>query len=303
MTKLIFGTSGDDVLFGSDPFILSGPFIFVSDGHDQIFGGSGHDWLFGLGGDDYLDGGAGNDVLDGGDGNDVLYGGSGGDILVGGSGYDTVSYEGSPVGVWVSLYGNSAHYGDAEGDKLFGIESLWGSFNNDALAGDDNYNYLWGRGGNDILVGYGGNDSLNGDNGSDILYGGTGRDTLYGGADPDWLNGGMDDDWLYGGQGADTFAWFEKDIALWGGDFVMDFNRAEGDVLDLSGIDADVYTAGDQPFKFIGTAAFSGAPGEIRYSQAGIDTYIVIQTDADPAFEFVINIAGHHTPDASWFAL
>jgi serralysin len=74
-------------------------------------------------------------------------------------------------------------------------------------------------------------------------------------------------------------------------------------VLDLSAIDADVYTAGDQPFKFIGTAAFSGAPGEIRYVQAGIDTDIFIQTDADLAAEGVIRIAGHHTPDASWFAL
>ena len=48
-------------------------------------------------------------------------------------------------------------------------------------------------------------------------------------------------------------------------DVVADFNRAEGDRIDLSAIDADVYAAGNQAFTFIGTAAFSGTPGEIRY--------------------------------------
>jgi serralysin len=297
MTKQIFGTSGDDVLFGSDPF------TFVSAGDDQIYGNGGHDLLFGLGGDDYLSGGADADYLDGGAGNDVLDGGAGGDVLVGGVGVDAVSYYGSPGGVLVSLHGNFAYYSDAEGDKLSGVENLWGSKYDDYLAGDDNYNFIWGWEGNDTLVGYGGNDHLIGDNGQDVLYGGTGIDTLAGGAGNDWLNGGMDTDWLYGGQGADTFAWGEKDIVSWGMDYVMDFNLAEGDVLALSAIDADVFMAGDQPFKFIGTAAFSGTPGEIRYTHDVIDTNITIQTDADLASEFIIRLHGIHTPDASWFAL
>jgi Ca2+-binding RTX toxin-like protein len=287
------GTKGLDWLLGSND-------------DDDLFGYDGPDWLFGLDGDDYLSGGAGVDWLHGGAGSDNLNGGSGGDFLFGGGGDDdTVSYWGSPVGVWVSLYGNFAHYGDAEGDKLYEIENLWGSSYNDYLAGDDNYNGLWGRLGNDALVGYGGNDVLIGDSGSDVLSGGTGNDMLDGGTGPDWLHGGMGGDWLYGGNQADKFVWSstsESDLAS-GMDFVVDFNRAEGDLLDLSAIDPNPSGWGNEAFTFIGTAAFSGEPGEIRYYHDSIDTFILLQTDTSPDIDGIISIAGHHTPDDSWFVL
>ena len=43
------------------------------------------------------------------------------------------------------------------------------------------------------------------------------------------------------------------------GDFAWIESRAEGDRIDVSGIDADSGTAGDQAFSFVGRAAFSGA--------------------------------------------
>ena len=84
---------------------------------------------------------------------------------------------------------------------------------------------------------------------------------------------------------------------------IWDFNRIEGDQLNIASIDADVYTAGDQAFTFIGTAAFSGTPGEVRYYQSGGDTYIEMQTGTSVDVEGVIRLAGIHTPEASWFVL
>ena len=87
------------------------------------------------------------------------------------------------------------------------------------------------------------------------------------------------------------------------GDFVWDFSPAEGDRLDVSGIDADVYAAGNQTFTFIGDAAFSGTPGEINYVHAGGNTIIQMQTGTSADVEGVIRIYGILTPEASWFVL
>ena len=68
----------------------------------------------------------------------------------------------------------------------------------------------------------------------------------------------------------------------------------EGDHIDLSRIDADVYAAGNQAFTFIGTAAFSGTPGEVRYYQAGGNTYLQMRTGMSADIEGVIRIDGIH---------
>jgi len=163
-----------------------------NEGNDQLYGGSGNDTLKGDAGDDALFGGKGDDTLLGGDGDDYLEGGAGADVLDGGSntdikegGGDRVSYKDSPVGVSfirvldsdgsVSFLGSG---GDAQGDKLKGIEHLEGSQFNDTLLGDDSSN---------ILEGLGGSDSLEGGGGDDILLGGSGgADTLNGGDGRDW---------------------------------------------------------------------------------------------------------------------
>jgi RTX calcium-binding nonapeptide repeat (4 copies) len=122
----------------------------------------------------------------------------------------------------------------------------------------------------------------------------------------DWLWGGMGGDSLTGGIGADTFSWndtAESGTFSWTRDNIVDFNRAEGDRLDLANIDANIYTPGNQVFTFIGTADFSGI-GQIRYYHDDGNTYIEMQTSiptSDP--EGVICLHGIHTPDASWFVL
>jgi serralysin len=87
-------------------------------------------------------------------------------------------------------------------------------------------------------------------------------------------------------------------------DLITDFNFAgQLDRIDLSGVDANAYAAGDQAFTFIGTSAFSGNPGEINYYHSGGETIIQMQTGTGVDIEGGIRLSGIHTPDASWFVL
>jgi Ca2+-binding RTX toxin-like protein len=129
---------------------------------------------------------------------------------------------------------------------------------------------------------------LRGDNGHDILNGGAGRDDLY------------------GGSGGDSFVWWdtsETGVTRGSADAVHDFNRTQGDVIDLSAIDANIHAAGNQAFSFIGTAAFTGTPGEIRYYHFGGDTYVEMQVSLLTDVEGVIRLDGIHNPTAGWFDL
>jgi Ca2+-binding RTX toxin-like protein len=241
-----YGTNGHDWLVGSNDI----DDLFGYDGNDLLIGLGGADNLVGGAGNDWLLGGAGNDWLFGGEGDDYLEGGSGADLLAGGSGNDTASYRNSPTGVSVSLgapyIGGWAKWGDAEGDTLDGIENLWGSKFNDVLYGNESSNGLNGFEGNDILRGFAGGDTIDGGDGNDELYGYQDNDILNGGSGNDWVEGGAGGDSLTGGIGADRFVWWytTESNLVFGMDVVKDFNRAEGDLLDLSLIDADPFTTG-----------------------------------------------------------
>jgi Ca2+-binding RTX toxin-like protein len=273
---------------------------------DALYGSNSGNELRGLDGNDGLYGYAGSDVLDGGYGNDSLEGGAGADVLNGGPGIDTVYYDGSPTGVTVHLISNTTWGGEAEGDSLVGIEDIYGSHHDDTLIGDNNANTFLGNAGNDWLAGYGGADFLLGGWGIDALEGMDGDDMLYGQDGFDTLTGGLGYDQLSGGPGADTFVWQSTDqtgLTANSADVVLDFNFAQGDLINLRLIDANIYAAGDQAFTFIGTASFSGTPGEINYYHSDGNTYIQMQTGMSADVEGVIRLSGIHTPEASWFML
>ncbi|PZO84661.1 MAG: hypothetical protein DI626_08160, partial [Micavibrio aeruginosavorus] len=127
--------------------------------------------------------------------------------------------------------------------NLVGKDSITGSGNtytyhltegHDIVYNNDNvfHETIYGHGGNDLIYGGGGNDTLYGGNGNDTLYGGIGNDRLFGDAGNDRLIGGRGDDIMTGGTGADTFV-FEQNGGL---DHVTDFNKGEGDKLDLSAL-------------------------------------------------------------------
>jgi Ca2+-binding RTX toxin-like protein len=278
---------------------------------DSLYGNISPNEIYGLDGQDFIDGRGGADLLDGGYGNDTLKGAGSADTLNGGEGTDTAWYVDSPGAVTVSLFGDFAWGGYAEGDSLNSIENVNGSEFGDALFGDDGINYLDGYGGADSLKGYGGADHLFGGGGQDYLVGMDGDDQLVGDDGNDMLNGGRGTDHLVGWSGTDTFLFSSvEDLGLTRAtaDFILDVNPGEGDRMDLTGIDANVYAPGDQAFTFIGTAPFSGTPGEIRYVLVGDpglqEIYFELQTGTSTDIEGMIHVGvSLSAPEASWFYL
>jgi Ca2+-binding RTX toxin-like protein len=285
---------------------------------DYLTGNNQANRLEGLAGSDVLLGLRGADHLFGNRGNDFLAGGAGADHLDGGLDIDVAWYADSDVGVQVNLEFGRGYSGTALGDVLVDIENLIGSRHDDVLVGDREANDIEGLDGSDQLIGGGGDDLLVGGAGQDAPTGDVigpggevppsdGDDTLIGGRGNDTLIGGTGADHLTGGSDADTFVWnatFETGAnELLPTDLIVDFNRTQGDKIDLHGIDADEGTDGNQDFTtVIGGSAFS-APGQIRYFHIGGDTFVTLNTDADADSEAAIRIAGMHIVDESWFNL
>ncbi|WP_282182504.1 calcium-binding protein [Aliiroseovarius marinus] len=244
---LIAAGLNDDLVtaLGGDDFVWGGS------GHDKILGGWGDDYIEGNSGSDILKGGNGADHLIGGTGDDRLVGGNGGDTLIGGSGadimsgglgYDTADYSASVSGVQINLSKCSlkgwsiGKGGQAEGDKLKGVEAIIGSgTSDDRIKGSAKDNKFYGLGGDDKLFGYSGDDHLEGGEGRDRLHGGAGNDSLYGGSGDDILIGGRGSgsDVLSGGLGDDVFIFHRG----FGTDTISDFDVFDStDIIDVSRI-------------------------------------------------------------------
>ena len=116
-----------------------------------------------------LYGGPDADALIGDPGDNLIWGGAGADLIDGGEGRDIVDYGGSSSGVIVSLADNSAIGGDATGDRISNIESIYGSAHDDLLTGDNRANVLFGNAGSDVLDGKGSADRLEGGKGNDTF--------------------------------------------------------------------------------------------------------------------------------------
>jgi len=216
------GDYGDDLLVGGD----GADKLFGGHGFDLMYGGDDADLMQGGGFDDVLYGGDGDDTLKGDEGADFLEGGAGADVIRGGVGLrDVASYANSDAKVIASLSmdditGGTGIGGHAEGDTLFGIESLLGSRYADNLTGNNDSNTLSGGAGHDVLNSGAGNDYVYGGSGEDSLQGGDGIDRLYGGFESDYLNGGAGDDQLFGGIEDETQKTVPLDIT--NGSFAAD---------------------------------------------------------------------------------
>lgn len=265
---------------------------------NDLVGGQGIDWLYGLDGNDYLSGGVGGDHLLGGLGNDTLYGGPGNDFLLGGDGNDTYILD--HVGDSITENegeGTDTVYASIEAYTLAdNVENLNANLAGIAFSGTGNdiANVITGLGGNDTLDGAWGDDQLNGGGGDDLLFGGYGDDVLVGGAGVDTL---------VGVQGADLFRFSAGDSGTGSAaDLIADFTQGE-DRIDLLGIDASLVVPGDQAFSFIGSDAFSGAAGELRYEYDGTYTWLQGDLDGDAVPDVEIRLNGDVSLLASDFIL
>ncbi|CAN5124385.1 hypothetical protein BH10PSE7_BH10PSE7_43980 [soil metagenome] len=139
----------------------------------------------------------------------------------------------------------------------------------EALNGGTHADFLQGRGGDDHLAGKGGADRLSGGAGDDRLTGGFGRDRLT------------------GGGGDDTFIFAKAGAAGRGStaDTIADF--ASGDMIDLHLMDANGLKAGNQAFKFMAAAGFTGL-GQLRFE----DGIVYGNTTSAAGAEFAIHVNG-----------
>ncbi|WP_376092757.1 M10 family metallopeptidase C-terminal domain-containing protein [Roseomonas sp. CCTCC AB2023176] len=194
-------------------------------------------------------------------------------------------------------------------NALGGRDWVNGGAGSDTVQGGTNDDTLLGGDGADLVTGDTGNDSLEGGAGRDLLDGGAGRDTLFGGPDADTLRGGDGNDALRGGDGGDlllggagvdiltggtgndTFAFAStKDSPVGSGhDVILDFTP--GDRIGLSGIDARPDLAGDQGFRWMGSADFTGA-GQLHAVISHGSTFIEADVNGDGRADFQVELAG-----------
>lgn len=317
---LLNGAAGNDLaLGGAGNDTLNG-----QAGNDFLEGGAGNDRLYGQDGNDEINAGAGDDFIIGGDG-------KGNDIYRGGVGIDTVTYRSSlDNAVIVDLLVGTASGHEIGYDRLSGIENAIGGSQGDRLIGSAVGNSLSGMSGNDMLTGGAGNDTLlggdgndrllggmdvdrllggmgadfldggfgvdrlNGGAGNDTLAGGAGNDALLGGLGHDRMTGGSGKDQLTGGFGADQFqftSWRDSGAGPAGRDVITDLNRAQGDKINLSVMDANLRLSGNQAFEFIGTDGFSGSAGELRYQQNSGTVLISADLNGDGKADFSIEVS------------
>ncbi len=149
-----------------------------------------------------------------------------------------------------------------------GNDKVYGTSKADELSGGNGNDKLFGKSGNDILRGEDGNDTLRGHAGSDILIGGKGADRFDFNSVSESRGGSVDI--IRAGDGAAAFEGVGK---------------RSGDVIDVSGIDANTSKGGNQAFDFGGTGK-----GDLSVVDQGSYTLVRANIDNDKAFEFQLLI-------------
>ncbi|WP_249128098.1 peroxidase family protein [Bradyrhizobium lablabi] len=280
-SDVLVGTAGDDnlIAFAGDDVAMGNAgadAISAGEGGDFVSGGSGRDVIFAGAGDDQVFAGADADIVYGDAGADRIFGDQGNDLINAGAGDDTVfGGAGDDLIVAEAADGNDVYFGD-EGGGGSGVDTL------DISAATAN-----------VTVNLGSGPLSNGT----VVSSQTGNDTIWGienvntGSGNDTITASNAANVMNGGSGNDTYKFTSASAA--NGDTILTFEA--GDRIDLTAIDANLGTAGDQSFSLV-TGAFTAA-GQlaVTYETRADGNFTVVQgniggsTDAD----FTIEIAGH----------
>jgi Ca2+-binding RTX toxin-like protein len=228
---------------------------------DRVIGSAGDDIIFDSSGTDVLQGAAGDDViyqtseyLDGGSALDLR------DTMDGGAGVDTLSFEKAFAAAGATGWAFDLKAGTVTGYNT-GVDTV------------SSFEHVIGSAAEDTIAGSGAGETLEGGGSNDVIQGGGGADVLSGGED------------------ADTFVYTSlADSGAGGRDLITDL--AKEDVIDLSAIDADTTTAGDQAFHLV--TGFTHHAGELMltYNAATKTTLLAADVDGDGVADFSVNLAG-----------
>lgn len=252
-------------------------------GDQTVRGGVGNDVLISYGGDDHLIGDVGNDSLRSAGGTDVLEGGLGNDeYFVFADRSDTIIDTGGIDTIRATTHWDLTGNPEIE-NVVLADAGDW------HLSGNTLNNRLVGGFGDNVLSGGNGDDRLEGGGGDDILIGGFGRDVLIGGAGTDRFD----------------FASYQSEPTV-GRDVIVDFEA--GELINLAGVDSNVWRNGNQAFTFIGDGEFTGKWGQLRYdyftfTNGEVVTIIEGDMDGDGEADFGLELRGQHVLTAGDFIL
>ena len=313
---VLYGDAGNDMLYGGNWADL----FYGGTGDDVLYAGNGLDSLFGGAARDVLYSGSGAAQLSGDGGNDVIHIDdvfTGSAIADGGGGNrDVINFSGVLGGVAVDMVAGTATDG-VFSISMSGFEDVVGSNNADTIAGDGGSNKIAASGGHDLVHGGDGADTILAGAGNDTVYGGAGSDSLVsgGGADflfgegandtlegllgndvldggngADLLDGGDGNDTLIGGNGADTLiGGAGRDVFVFNTVAEIGLGATSDRVLDhVSGEDRFDFSGFASALTFIGTNAFSGSAGELRYFSLGGVGYLAGDTSGNGVANFEI---------------
>jgi Ca2+-binding RTX toxin-like protein len=139
-----------------------------------------------------------------------------------------------------------------------------------------------------------GDDRLMGGAMDDTISGGDGKDRLFGKDGADLLTGGEGADSLTGAGGGDTFVFLStEDSKIGKADLILDLQKI--DVIDLSSIDADSGTGGDQAFNLVGAFTNHAGQAVLSYDGGTDRTSLMLDTDGDGASDSTILMVGDQT--------
>ena len=264
-TTTVTGPDGADFLSNVEILKFTDEQVVNSDGGQTLTGRAAGDILVGNMGADHLNGGAGNDVLIGNTGNDSINGGGG---------YNTAIFSGDLADYSIKQNGGTTTVKGPDGtDTLQKVQVL--QFDDAQVLNVSTGAELIARTAGDQLVGGAGNDHLLGAAGNDVLTGGAGKDTLTGG----------------GGYDHFVFAAL-ADTKVAAPDLITDW--LPGDQIDLSAIDADSKTPGNQEFHVFASPGHTGDI-VISYDAAHDRTVIDLYVNNDKKADAEIWLSGDHT--------
>ena len=199
----------------------------------------------------------------------------------------------SDVNIGESYFDSFAQY-DSKGDLLCTISSL-------GLQGETINAYLdsYDAGNKNSAKEFAsyvfsGDDTIIGSSFGDTLIGGDGNDSINGGGGNDRINGGNGKDTLTGSTGVDKFIYTSVSDSPAGSavrDVITDFQGSAGEKIDLSAIDAFAGLSGNQRFTYIGSRAFTGTQGEVRF----FNGIIQLNTGTDKVADMEIELTGVNT--------